>query len=126
MVKLLFVQVHIIDYTLKELLVIKTTRSFLFVLFNIIMYLGTSFQGDAAIDDLRIFENPCVLTPADAIPPFVGPTTTSTRPVMTTVPLGPYDCTFENGICNGWENMANNRFNWTLVQASTTATPRIF
>lgn len=97
-----------------------------FDLFNLFFIdLGTSFQGDAAIDDLRIFENPCVLTPADAIPPFVVPTTTSTRPTVTD-PSGPYDCTFEKGICNGWGNMANNRFNWTHVKASTSASPRIF
>ncbi|CAF4818291.1 unnamed protein product, partial [Rotaria socialis] len=73
---------------------------------------------------LRIFENPCVLTPPDAEPFNIVPTTTSTRPTITNPP-GPYDCTFESGICNGWENMANNQFNWTRVQASTVAAPEI-
>jgi hypothetical protein len=85
-------------------------------------FVGVSFQGDAAIDDLRIFPNPCILTPTDAEPPLFT-TTTSTPQPMTTLPLGPYDCTFENGICTGWENMANNRFNWTHVQASTVPAP---
>jgi hypothetical protein len=86
-------------------------------------FLGVSFQGDAAIDDLRIFPNPCILTPTDAEPPLFTTTTTTTTQSMTTVPLGPYDCTFENGICTGWENLANNRFNWTHVQASTVPAP---
>lgn len=88
----------------------------------IYFFLGRSFQGDAAIDDLRIFENPCVLTPDEAKPEIFIPTTTSTKPTITNPP-GPYDCTFEAGVCNGWQNMPNNRFNWTLVQASTVQAP---
>ena len=84
---------------------------------------GDSYLGDIAIDDLRIFENPCALTPADADPSNFIPTTTSTQG-STTAPTGPYDCTFENGICNGWENMVNNRFNWSRVQASGIPAPR--
>ena len=95
-----------------------------FKLSNLFAVIGSSFQGDAAIDDLRIFENPCVLTPQDADPSYFVPTTTSTKPSPVS-PQGPYDCTFENGICNGWENMANNQFNWTRVRASTVAAPRM-
>jgi len=98
-----------------------------FYLFNFFVDLGTSHEGDIAIDDLRIFENPCVLIPADADPSTIPPTTTSTSTIpSTTNPPGPYDCTFENGICNGWDNMANNLFNWTHVQASTAIIPRMF
>ncbi|CAF0847412.1 unnamed protein product, partial [Rotaria sordida] len=100
-----------------------TIRSSSYYRLQIEGIVGTSIEGDAAIDDLRIFENPCVLTPSDADPSTFIPTT-STKPSITNPP-GPYDCTFENGICNGWENMANNRFNWTLVQASTLAAPQI-
>ena len=84
---------------------------------------GASYDGDAAIDDLRIFDNPCVILPANANPDDIVPTTATTAGT-TIAPAGPYDCTFENGICNGWQNMANNIFNWTLVQASTVPAPR--
>jgi hypothetical protein len=87
--------------------------------------LGASHEGDIAIDDLRIFENPCVITPADADPATFTTTTTTITTTGTTSPLGTYDCTFENGICNGWDNMANNLFNWTLVQALSTVIPRM-
>ncbi|CAM4977745.1 unnamed protein product [Rotaria socialis] len=101
-----------------------TVKSSSYYRIRIERVVGNSFQGDAAIDDLRIFENPCVLTPPDADPSNIVPTTTSTKPTITNPP-GPYDCTFESGLCNGWENMANNRFNWTRVQASTVAAPEI-
>jgi hypothetical protein len=94
-------------------------------LIYLFIYLGVSFQGDTAIDDLRIFENPCVLTPSNADPSNLVPTTTSTRP-STTKPPGPNDCTFEDGICTGWENAAGNRFNWTRVQALSVPAPRMF
>jgi hypothetical protein len=84
-----------------------------------------SIQSDAAIDDLRIFDNPCVLMPEDADPSVIVPTTPAPTPT-TISPIGPYDCTFENGICNDWDNIANNRFNWTLVQALTLPAPRIY
>ncbi len=94
-------------------------------LINIYAYLGSSHEGDIAIDDLRMFANPCILTPANADPTAIPPTTPSTTP-STTPPPGPYDCTFENGICNGWDNMANNLFNWTRVQGIITTIPRMF
>ncbi|UJR31098.1 hypothetical protein I4U23_018606, partial [Adineta vaga] len=102
-----------------------TIRSSSYLRLRIEGVIGDSFQGDAAIDDLRIFENPCVVTPADADPELFPPTTTTTTVPTTTNPLGPYDCTFETDSCNGWENMANNRFNWTRVQASTVPAPSI-
>jgi hypothetical protein len=99
---------------------------FLIVNIDKCFYSGKSYNGDAAIDDLRIFENPCVLTPTNAQPIIAESTTTTTTEAITTVPLGPYDCTFETGICTGWNNMANNRFNWTRVQALTVPAPRMF
>ena len=98
----------------------------LIYVYRFVVHLGTSFQGDAAIDDLRIFENPCVLTPSDADPTLLPPSTTTTLAPTTPISLGPYDCTFETDICNGWDNMANNRFNWTRVQALSTPAPRIY
>ncbi len=124
MVKLLFVQVLIIDYILKELLV-KQQNNRLLIIFCFCVHLGLSHEGDIAIDDLRIFENSCVLTPADADPSII-PSTTSSTTRATTSPPGPYDCTFENGICNGWENMENNLFNWTRVQGAVATIPRMF
>jgi hypothetical protein len=100
-------------------------RKMIFVevrLLNSFICLGTSHEGDTAIDDLRIFDSPCVLTPADADPASLPSTTTSTQP-STTSPPGQYDCTFENGICNGWANMANNTFDWMRLQASITSLP---
>ncbi|CAF4185562.1 unnamed protein product, partial [Rotaria sp. Silwood2] len=101
-----------------------TIRSSSYYRLQIEGVVGKSIRGDIAIDDLRIFENPCVVIPSDADPSTFTPTTTSTKPSLTKPP-GPYDCTFENGICNGWENMANTKFNWTLLQASTLAAPQI-
>ena len=92
---------------------------------SMLLISGSSFQGDAAIDDLRTFDNPCVLTPDNADPADLNPTTTSTRP-STISPTGTYDCTFEYGICDGWENMANNRFNWARVQANTVPAPSTY
>ena len=88
-----------------------------------LLRLGLSDRADIAIDDLRVFENPCIITPADADPSLVPMTTPSTTR-QTTLPPGPNDCTFEQGICNGWENMEGNRFNWTHIQGAVSAIPR--
>lgn len=52
--------------------------------------------------------------------------TTPTTTQQTTSPPGPNDCTFENGICNGWENIEGNRFNWTRIQGAVSTMPRKF
>ena len=88
-------------------------------------YLGSSDRADIALDDLRVFDSPCVLTPANA-DPLTVPSTTPSTTRATTAPPGPYDCTFENGICNGWDNMLDNLFNWTRTQGATVAIPRRF
>lgn len=86
-------------------------------------HLGISHQGDIAIDDLRLFENPCILTPTDADPSQYTTTTQSTTQ-STTSPPGKSDCTFESGICVGYENLPSNLFNWTHEQATKTIIPR--
>ena len=42
----------------------------------------------------------------------------------TTLPPDPNACTFEHGICTGWENMDGNVFNWTHIQGAVAAMPR--
>lgn len=98
-------------------------KVFLCYFLRIKFFSGSSHQGDIAIDDLRVYENPCKITPTNADPSQYTSTTPSTT-ASTTSPPGKSDCTFENGICAGYENLATNTFNWTREQATLTTIPR--
>ena len=69
---------------------------------------GTSFQGDIAIDDISLVSSTCQVLPAIAIPPTLPPT-----------PPLPLNCTFERGLCN-WQNLKNgDDFDWTRIKGRT-------
>ncbi|KAK0068562.1 MAM and LDL-receptor class A domain-containing protein 2, partial [Biomphalaria pfeifferi] len=84
---------------------------------------GSSYEGDIAIDDIFFSNDNCAINPANATVRGSSSSTTavpSTTTQITSVPT-PYDCNFESGFC-GWVQDTQDQFDWTRSQGPTGST----
>ncbi|KAH9494980.1 hypothetical protein Btru_018316 [Bulinus truncatus] len=81
---------------------------------------GSSYEGDLAIDDIYFSNDNCAINPPNATLSgsiTISTVTPSTTPQSTSVPT-PYDCNFENGFC-AWAQDTTDMFDWTRSQGPT-------